>query len=54
MKGAAYGCANPAAWLFADALLLALYHVELRGLERRWTKEDDVLSRRAAAKLRRA
>ncbi len=49
-------CANPIAWLFADALLLTLYHVELRGLERRWLKEG-VRSGRpgfAAARLRRA
>lgn len=31
--------ANPVAWVFADALLLALYCVELRKLERLWAKE---------------
>lgn len=30
--------ANPAAWLFADVLLLTLYHVEVRKLERLWAK----------------
>ncbi len=32
--------ASPAAWVFADVLLLALYHVELRALERRWSVEN--------------
>ena len=31
--------ASPVAWLFADVLLLALYHVELRRLERAWSAE---------------
>ena len=31
--------ANPAAWLLADALLLTLYHTELRALDRRWAAE---------------
>ncbi|MBQ9459047.1 MAG: MATE family efflux transporter, partial [Oscillospiraceae bacterium] len=38
--------ANPVAWLFADALLLALYHVELRRLDREWTAEAHAHDRR--------
>lgn len=39
-------CANPIAWLFADALLLTLYHVELRALAKRWTAEAHAHDRR--------
>ena len=39
-------CANPVAWLFADVLLLVLYRVELRGLERRWLQEAQEHERR--------
>lgn len=49
--------ANPIAWLFADALLLALYHVELRRLERTWTAEARAHERReslVSVRLRRA
>lgn len=49
--------ANPVAWLFADALLLVLYRVEMRGLERRWTAEAHAHDRRemlVAVPLRRA
>ncbi|MBE7003819.1 MAG: MATE family efflux transporter [Ruminococcaceae bacterium] len=38
--------ANPVAWLFADALLLALYHVELRRLDKAWTAEAHAHDRR--------
>lgn len=49
--------ANPVAWLFADALLLALYHVELRKLDRMWTAEAHLHERReslVSVRLRRA
>ena len=32
--------ANPAAWLFADALLLVLYRAELRRLDRLWSVQE--------------
>ena len=32
-------CSNPIAWVAADILLLALYRVEMRKLERLWAKE---------------
>ena len=47
-------CASPVAWIFADALLLSLYHVELRALERRWTRETGGRREMADARLRRA
>lgn len=49
--------ANPIAWLFADALLLTLYHVELRKLDRTWTAEAHAHERReslVSVRLRRA
>lgn len=33
--------ANPIAWVFADVMLLALYHTEVSRLERLWTKPGD-------------
>ena len=42
-------CANPVAWLFADALLLTLYHVEMRALDKRWTAEALTRERRGSA-----
>lgn len=39
-------CANPTAWLFADVLLLTLYHVELHALDKRWTAEAHAHDRR--------
>ena len=47
-------CANPAAWIFADVLLLTLYRVELRGLERRWSAEAETRCDASYACLRRA
>ena len=49
--------ANVAAWLFADVLLLSLYHVELRALSRRWTAETqrcELRRENASAQLHRA
>ena len=40
----------PAAWLFADVLLLALYRVELRRLERLWDAQAVLESRRKRLK----
>lgn len=45
--------ANPIAWLFADVLLLTLYHVEVRKLERLWAKAP-AQREAAAVRLRRA
>ncbi len=47
-------CANPAAWLFADALLLVLYHVKMRGLERHWAEREALSRHRERLALRRA
>lgn len=49
--------ANPAAWLFADVLLLALYQVEMRRLARAWTpttRTAGVAAALPAARVRRA
>ena len=42
-------CASPVAWLFADALLLTLYHVEMRALDKHWTAEALTRERRGSA-----
>ncbi len=51
---AAVCCANAAAWVLADALLLVLYRREIRSLAQRWTKEENVLRRRRIARMSRA
>ncbi len=48
-------CANPVTWVFTDVFLLALYHVEMGALERRWSTEARLCGRGEKAPcLRRA
>ena len=44
--------ANPAAWVFADAMLLTLYHIEVSKLERRWAMSSEQRETAVAVRLR--